>query len=1332
MTRTLENMTYTPEGGWQHVAETGHPAGYTWPGIQATATAYFDTRYQPIDADLTAIAALSASSGFLKTNGAGSWTVDTNTYSLSSHDHTGVYQPIDADLTAIAALSASSGFLKTNGAGSWSVDTNTYALSSHNHTGVYEPAIAAGTTAQYWRGDKTWQTLPVGGGAPGGSDTHVQFNNAGAFGGVAALTWNTGSSTLTVGGTISATTLAGTAATGSGASGTWPIGISGTAATATNIAGGVLGSLPYQSSAGATALLAPNTAASVRYLTMTGTGSAGAAPAWSTLPLTLTSNAVGFAVAGGTTSKTLTVSNTLTLTATDGSTLAIGAGGTLGSAAYTAASAYAPATSGSAILKGNGAGGTTAATVRTDYAEPTTALATGILKNTTTTGAHTIAVSGTDYAPGTSALATGLLKSTTTTGALTIAVAGTDYLAPAGALGTPASGTLTNCTGLPIATGVSGLGTGVATALATPTMANLNAACSDGDFAFKGANETISGSWTFSNGVYAFNTAGGTITIDDQAQKRMTWNDGSGNWNFRAGHWFDGANAVRKVSGDGAALIQISSDTTPGVVGLYVAPTDASTTAAITWTTGLTVSTAGIALFGGIAGNAGYFNTTATAPSATTRLNYDGNFYATNFYGNGASLTSLNASNLATGTVPTARLGTGTADATTFLRGDNTWATPPGVGGGTPGGATTQIQYNNAGAFGGDANFTWNATSDLMQIGDQTAVTGGVFAPLSAMLSTDTGSGNNLILRKSAATGGSNLALLKSRGTAAAPTTIVTGDGLGSVSWGAYSGAAGYTYAGGVFLTAEGTVSSGVVPTYMTLLTANAAGTVTERMRLDSAGNVTFSNAISNVATGTQPYACTSTTLNTNLNADMVDGKHVGTSGNAIPLLDGANTWSATQTMGTITPPTTNTYNLGGGSVAYTGVYTRGIYSDSSLNISPLAAASPGGVSLVGGGRVGVGNGGSVSVSGGAGAGGGITGGVRINAPFSGVGGEVVIGGPGVATSDTTGRVWVHAHAGAPSGTPTAPSGTNYVALVGDLTNNKLHYYAAGWKALASESFVTTSYAPLASPALTGTPTAPTAAPGTNTTQIATTAFVAASSAGAAPLASPAFTGTPTAPTAAAGTNTTQIATTAFAQNMTSPAFLGTPTAPTAAQGTATTQLATTAFVRDSNPIFVLNADRDGTNATGNQSVFGVGITVGEGWWEYEIEFELVKTAGTTSHTVSITPFSAGTVAARRYQALVVSKTALTAVSAPTDYMAVNDAAVTATVVTAAITTAAWGVAVRVKGVVSITGVNTATFNPQYALSAIPGGAYTTKAGARAWIKRLGASGANINVGSFA
>jgi hypothetical protein len=47
------------------------------------------------------------------------------------------------------------------------------------------------------------------------------------------------------------------------------------------------------------------------------------------------------------------------------------------------------------------------------------------------------------------------------------------------ALGTPASGVATNLTGLPISTGVSGLGTGVATFLATPSSANFAAVLTD-------------------------------------------------------------------------------------------------------------------------------------------------------------------------------------------------------------------------------------------------------------------------------------------------------------------------------------------------------------------------------------------------------------------------------------------------------------------------------------------------------------------------------------------------------------------------------------------------------------------------------------------------------------------------------------------------------------------------------------------------------------------------------------------------------------------------------------------------------------------------------------
>jgi hypothetical protein len=56
--------------------------------------------------------------------------------------------------------------------------------------------------------------------------------------------------------------------------------------------------------------------------------------------LTLSSQSVGFSIAGGSTSKTLTISNTLTLVGTDSSTLNIGSGGTLGSSAFTNSSAY--------------------------------------------------------------------------------------------------------------------------------------------------------------------------------------------------------------------------------------------------------------------------------------------------------------------------------------------------------------------------------------------------------------------------------------------------------------------------------------------------------------------------------------------------------------------------------------------------------------------------------------------------------------------------------------------------------------------------------------------------------------------------------------------------------------------------------------------------------------------------------------------------------------------------------------------------------------------------------------------------------------------------------
>lgn len=222
--------------------------------------------------------------------------------------------------------------------------------------------LTANATGFSVAGGTTSKTLTVNNTlALSGTDSSTLNIGSGGTLGSAAYTASTayapsvGSTTIATVGTISAGTWQGSA-----------IGISYGGTGATSKAAGfnalspitTIGDLIYGDAANSNARLAGNTTTTKQFLSSTGDGTASAAPTWGALAngdiptaltgktyngLTLTSNATGFSVGGGTTAKTLQVNNNLTFSGTDGSTLNIGGGGTLGTAAYTASSAYQPA-----------------------------------------------------------------------------------------------------------------------------------------------------------------------------------------------------------------------------------------------------------------------------------------------------------------------------------------------------------------------------------------------------------------------------------------------------------------------------------------------------------------------------------------------------------------------------------------------------------------------------------------------------------------------------------------------------------------------------------------------------------------------------------------------------------------------------------------------------------------------------------------------------------------------------------------------------------------------------------------------------------------------------
>lgn len=118
-----------------------------------------------------------------------------------------------------------------------------------------------------------------------------------------------------------------------------------------------------------------------------------------------------------------------------------------------------------------------------------------------------------------------------------------------GALGTPNSGTLTSCTGLPITSGVSGLGTGIATWLATPNSANLLSAMTD---------ETGSGSLVFATSPTLVTPILGTPQSGNFSTGTFTWPTFNQSTTGQAGSVANAHTAGSGLSGssfDGSAAV---------------------------------------------------------------------------------------------------------------------------------------------------------------------------------------------------------------------------------------------------------------------------------------------------------------------------------------------------------------------------------------------------------------------------------------------------------------------------------------------------------------------------------------------------------------------------------------------------------------------------------------------------------------------------------------------------------------------------------------------------------------------------------------------------------